>query len=325
MAEAVEKKKEEAKEGTSRWWEFYVVRYALGTVFGVLIVNVLVKSGVPIPFPEGNVNELTKPEGLSLLLGYGLAYCYLASAPILVFHSARFSLRVSGIRFSEITVALLSGATCAAWATYADGSVRSEELRVLTAVAIAVLLFVILLQWLALIRTVSGTDDMWKFYLGLDLRRRVKENRELVDSYRHLREHGNAFFVVFLELVLGLGLYVANKVSIFHSAVAATPTIDDTPTHLMQTLILVLLWIVPATYVWTIGCLLERKFGEDESILPSTPSDKQQRHEAADCPKDKDTAAIPGATLIAGLVGIVVGLVARGGDKRTVHPERLRD
>lgn len=314
MTEATEKKKEETKEGQSRWWEFYIVRYALGTVFGVLIVNLLAKSGGTIPFPEGNVSELTKSEGLPLLLGYGLAYCYLASAPILVFHAARFSLRISGIRFSEVIVAVVSAVAAGSWATYADGWVESKELRLLTTVAIAAILFVILLQWLALIRTASGTEEMWEFYRELDRRRRIKENRELVDSYRHLREHGNAFFVVFLELVLGLGLYVVNRVSVFHSVVA--PSAEGATTGLIQTLILVLLWIVPGAYVWTIGCVLERKFGKDNSVLTSSVSVQQELNASREPSADKGTTAILEKTLLVGIVGIALGLVARLGRRR---------
>ncbi len=278
MAEASEETKE-SKSGISRWWEFYVVRYALGTVFGALIVKILVQSGLSIPFPDGSVNEITKPEGLPLLIGYGLAYCYLASAPILVFHSARFSMQRTGWRPKTIGALILAAALTYAWGKYATQNFSSRVIFILTIFAIVMILYIIFLQLLALGAGITKTKEMWNFYRNLDEKRRVKENRELVDSYRHLREHGNAYFVVCLELLLGLGIYVAGKVSLFPPGIMSA-TGKNTPaespdfflqTALVQSLVLISVWIIPAAFVWAIGCYFEAEFANDSSMVPESP------------------------------------------------------
>lgn len=276
MAAADDDKKEEKSGGSGKWWEFYLVRYALGTVFGILIVYSLAKSGLPIPFPAGTVNDLTKPEGIALLLGYGLAYCYLASAPILVFHASRFSMHPIKYSFLTIFFIALSGAVIIILGIYFN-EIKSRNLYVFAPFAVGGVFFLILLQVRALYYGTFKVSDMWKFYLKLDANRRVKGNRELMDSYRHLREHGNAFFVVLLEMLLGVSLFVAGKVSIFPLKEIAVCSASDAnclaevPVGLIQSVILILIWIIPAATVWSIGCFLESEFANDLTIGNSPP------------------------------------------------------
>jgi len=273
MADKNEDKSEE-KPVTGRWWEFYFVRYALGTVFGVLIVNMLAKSGLAIPFPEGSITEISKPEGLPLLLGYGLAYCYLASAPILVFHATRFSMNEKFVRVTNVAFAVIAAVFAAVWAMRASSKIHSIFLYASAAIAVGIVSFLLLMQVRAIYYGTSRSIDMWKFYLKLDKNRRVKENRELIDSYRHLREHGNAFFVVFLELLLGLCLFIAGKVSIISFQELEVCNIKDAAcasgASVVQTIVLILIWIIPAATVWSIGCHLESEFANDKSIAPSS-------------------------------------------------------
>ncbi len=60
---------------------------------------------------------------------------------------------------------------------------------------------------------------------------------EFIESYKHLREHGNAFFILLMELVLALVLFSVEK------------------THIA--LLMALLWIAPACFVWFLGTYLE--------------------------------------------------------------------
>jgi len=68
---------------------------------------------------------------------------------------------------------------------------------------------------------------MWEFYLRLDRHRRIKANRELIDSYRHLREHGNAFAIVLLEMLPGLGIFLATKISVSPADLGALKPLGD--------------------------------------------------------------------------------------------------
>jgi hypothetical protein len=80
-----------------RWWEFYALRYALGTVMGVFILLYLfIHTDIATRFGLEKLAFLIPkdPKDLSfthlVILGVcGLAYCYLSSAPMLVFHALR--------------------------------------------------------------------------------------------------------------------------------------------------------------------------------------------------------------------------------------------
>ena len=279
MADPEEGKKEE-KSSTGKWWEFYVVRYALGTVFGVLIVDFLTKNGLSIPFPEGDVKEIAKAEGISLLIAYGLAYCYLASSPILLFHATRFSIKSKGFRHSTLCILIVAILLAGFWAAFAIRSTRVPTTGLAVAATVTIFFIVILMlsQVRALIVGTTKVEDMWIFYLKLDKNRRNKRNKELVDSYRHLREHGNAFFVVILELLLGLALYISAKISIFYPGVIETclvykPSCAPTSsTSFIQQFVLLVMWIIPAAVVWVIGCFLEAEFANDSTIAEQSAS-----------------------------------------------------
>ncbi|MEK3776639.1 hypothetical protein MHB85_19255 [Paenibacillus sp. FSL K6-4396] len=176
-----------------RWWEFYLVRYFVGTVVGTIIVLLLV-------FGEGsNVKDiLVKVDAFKVsvnnfqmvhlwLYGFlGLAFCYIASGPILLFHAIRGFV-------------------------YKDNRER----------------------------------DIYKYYEQLAEHRAKREKndaiKEYVESYKHLREHGNAFFIVLMEIILGILLFWFSKIAI---------------------IIVIVIWVLAGAYVWTIGTYLERKLSE---------------------------------------------------------------
>ena len=80
-----------------RWWEFYALRYALGSVMGVFILlYIFIHTDIATKFGLEKLAFLIPkdPKDLSfthlVILGVcGLAYCYLSSAPMLVFHALR--------------------------------------------------------------------------------------------------------------------------------------------------------------------------------------------------------------------------------------------
>lgn len=277
MAEDKSEKKED-KSGEGKWWEFYLVRYALGTVFGVLIVNALVKSGLAVPFPDASISEIGKPEGYPLLIAYGLAYCYLSSAPILVFHASRFAMRQTGVRPSTIGILAVSALAAIAWWSVVNREGFTAALFVSSGITIGSVCFILLTQVRALYHGMTNPGGMWEFYRRLDENRRNSANKELIDSYRHLREHGNAFFVVLLELLLGLGLYVAGKVSLFPPAIIGKCVSGNLGCDVMltqgviQTISVIAIWVVPGAAVWGIGCLLEAQFASDATIGTQVPA-----------------------------------------------------
>ena len=68
-----------------------------------------------------------------------------------------------------------------------------KTLFCVTAYALVLLLE---LEIVSVYRSLAGSRLLFEFYDLLDKRR--SSRGELVKSYRHLREHGNSFFIVFL-------------------------------------------------------------------------------------------------------------------------------
>jgi len=77
-------------------WNYYFLRYFVGTVVGAVIVYFLVNNGIFSGHDLFNFDQLSfdlpksiEGKDVTLFLVLGLAYCYIASAPGTVFHAAR--------------------------------------------------------------------------------------------------------------------------------------------------------------------------------------------------------------------------------------------
>jgi hypothetical protein len=228
----------------NKWWEYYAVRYFVGTVVGALVVAFLnLEPGSP--FKDrlailGASKEATFL-GVGLVAALGFAFCYIASAPVLTLHATRAHLRFSVIRASPCTFActlilptLLT--ICLFW-------------QFLSPIAAASSGFVIGVEsGLVLLTVFTKFNVVENFYRDLATARSngmpKKDNPptpgiEYITSYRHLREHGNAFLIVLLE---GLLAY-----TLFHS-----------PSRCYAMTILAL-WLFPAATVWLVGTVLESR------------------------------------------------------------------
>lgn len=245
------------KKSDNRWWEFYFVRYFVGTTLGAVVVLFLATSNSPVFVSQGEVASILKslkPERfesgyLAVLATIGLAFCYIASSPVLVLHATRgFLLKIRTsfnwwlIAFFSITVFALSGAqSYVLWlALKTKGDPwASQDFYAGTAFLFLVsLVFAgqLFLLWLSL----SGREkNAFEYYDELVKKRAETKGagKEYMESYRHLREHGNAFFIVLLELLLGAAL--------FYSPVPWA--------------VLLMLWIFPAAGVWFFGTFLESR------------------------------------------------------------------
>lgn len=232
------------RDSTNRWWEYYFLRYFVGTVVGSMAVVFLTKfpgshfSGLPLTAIKDSSDLGIK--NVTVLAALGFAYCYIASAPMLLLHATRAQLLLTPLRTrlkfwattsASIVVlyfALLKPLSISFW------SYQSS--------ALIVFLVIVGLQ-VGVIGAACWNrfEAITSFYLEL-ARKRADEKEwvaEYVESYRHLREHGNAFSILFLEFALGLLLVGAPRLRI---AVLAT-----------------VLWIFPSTLSWCIGTLLESK------------------------------------------------------------------
>ena len=242
-------------DGWTRWWEFYAIRYAMGTVVGAILFYFLCQSSLalqPLPFqtlPVGSATEkpVVGPQldatRLTLLAAYGLVYCYIASAPVLVFHAGRFLLELgTGPRTKLKWLALcILPPILVAVVAYALPSSRPLAERLLFSGSSFALAAILLLQIVVVCRTLSRNAELYAFYARLAARR-GQATGEITESYRHLREHGNSFFIVFLEAVLALILF---------GATTLTPVSVGTMRVTADAVLPVILvaWIVPSALV----------------------------------------------------------------------------
>ena len=86
--------------------------------------------------------------------------------------------------------------------------------------------------------------------------RRIIWHRDYMDSYRHLREHGNSAFIFLLELGLAALVYCV----ITKSGKSAQRELSDVG-------ILFAIWAIPAVFVHLIGQHLERRFSHFDRRL----------------------------------------------------------
>ncbi len=163
-------KKEDSS--SQRWWEFYGIRYGMGTVIGGIILFVLFKSNAllkPLLFVTAD-GKLEGPQ-LTLLAAYGLVFCYISSAPILVFHAGRFILNEKFVTDLNLIIRLMVvfvlPATIA-FITYIF-SANEPNTKILCASTAFILAIITSLQSVFLIPSLFKNDRLYLFYEKLAL------------------------------------------------------------------------------------------------------------------------------------------------------------
>ncbi len=231
-----------------------MVRYFVGTIIGAGITMILkfysnsaLKSFVIFKyFSETTINTQT----LILIASYGFAYCYIASGPMLVVHTSRCIFRKRKLRdvlVLFIPILIISSAI----ATIANIKYRncfwSANLYFLVILAQLLILYLLFVHF---------RDEFRLFYRNIAVARGTKKNigikKEYIESYRHLREHGNAFIILVYEFILGYTLL-------------NIPSIPGYDTEILVGLI-ICLWVLPAALIWIAGTIMEYKL-EDNSFF----------------------------------------------------------
>ena len=247
----------EKKKPDNRWWEFYFVRYFVGTAIGAIVVLFLATDSSPVFTNQGalaTILKLLRPEKfesgyIAVLATVGLAFCFIASAPILVFHSVRGSFHQSGswknrkvMAWFSITLLIVTGLQLAMlWSALSikGNPILSPEFYKGIAFTVFVSLLFVVQLFLLWLEMFGQEKHAFEYYENLVKRRASASaaGNEFIESYRHLREHGNAFFAVLLELLLGAVLFY-------------TP---------LPWAVILMLWIFPAAVVWLFGTLMESR------------------------------------------------------------------
>ena len=228
----------------NKWWEYYAVRYFVGTVAGTGVVAYLATQtalGLELSSLLGDAGARPQVLNATLLAALGFAYCYVASVPMLVMHTARAHVRLRALahdwRRHLVTTPIATAVI--AWAA-------SGQLSPAAAATVAVLLGVQFgLVVLILLDRFHTVENIYRNLTKARARNYVRaaepeeHTDEYVTSYRHLREHGNAVSILILE---GLLAWLLSEVSSPFSA-----------------LTLVGVWLLPGPAAWLVGTALESR------------------------------------------------------------------
>lgn len=236
----------------NKWLELYFIRYFVGTIVGGATALYLNTSGtsqlfnliIPQLHAVQNVADVSNMSAqvLLLLAAIGLAFCYISSAPVLVLHATRGLVIDSDNKLYDWLVrgTILLTTAVSVWHYY-DQPV--PDLR--GAIAIFVLATITLLQFINIFFSLTKNGELSHVYyrnLTKARSRDTEEARQHIESYRQLREHGNAFLILICEMALGIIL-----------ASAPTPNLA---------FVALLVWITPAAMVWGVGTILEYRFAK---------------------------------------------------------------
>ena len=239
------------EQNDSHWWEFYGVRYAQGTVVGAMIVFFLFSQNEALKkllFLPADPKDFGMPH-LILLSVYGLAYCHIASAPILIMHAGRGLLFRSktnlnpnrGLVCRVLWVLVPSLLTSTIYFLNAAPQKTIESLSVFMFAML--IMFQVQILWSIFRKSWKETID---YYLAIVEKRNKHKDSGYVESYKHIREHGNSFLIVAFQFFLAFPIFMF----VSQQTIAS----EDAIRHL---LIIVLVWMLPAATIWFFGNKLE--------------------------------------------------------------------
>ena len=213
-----------------------------GTLFGTVVGStiVLFLSKRPIYSFLQPIPGLNDTKAAFLLGALGLAYCYVASAPMLTIHALRgeFSLRLKPKTWRQIAIIFSTLGLVVGGGFYLSflhyGSQSAIDIK-----SLATLSLIVAAQGTSIILGVKRNFIKTSHFYSNLSRARAEEGNvpNYVESYRHLREHGNAYSIIVFEIILAFVL--ASVSSTWEIALA------------------ILLWVFPAGCCWFIATALE--------------------------------------------------------------------
>jgi hypothetical protein len=246
-------------------WNYYFLRYGAGTIVGAAIIAFFSKQFanshcqwiLTLISAFGGIKS--EAATLTVYTALGFTYCYVSSAPGTVFHATRglFNPHLPRAKRSHCLITWLIGVFLIVISisivflnsyspTVFDISERDLNWKQLCGVG--VFAFIMLLQLTLLFFCFFKFPLVAHFYQQMTRERSRKENniQNYRTSYRDLREHGNAFEVIILELVLASAL------------LSFTNYIP----------LIIIIWILPAALCWVIGTMLEFRIPKP---IPNSP------------------------------------------------------
>lgn len=137
------------------------------------------------------------------------------------------------------------------------GSVLSESAQIWWILSLPAF-WILVGQYTVLYRLLHEKEKFVDFYARLFKARRMKNAKDVRDTYTHLREHSNSVFIVVIELTL-LALFMAVSSTLSHKNIKSQP--PETIGALL--LFCLVLWMVPTVFMWARANSLEVEFSEN--------------------------------------------------------------
>ncbi|MBS7806951.1 hypothetical protein [Variovorax sp. PCZ-1] len=132
----------------------------------------------------------------------------------------------------------------------------------------APILWIGLIQYVVLAQLWYDEPKVNQFYAYLFHARRQEGNRDVRETYTHLREHSNSIFIVLIELcwlalILGFSLlYEPPKI----------PTPGALDARILYVLFAIGIWVVPTVFLWSRANAMERFFSENPVVFLEKPT-----------------------------------------------------
>jgi hypothetical protein len=185
----------------------------------------------------------------------GLTFCYISSVPMLTIHTARVYLRwewwltkekwwLPRRRLIALGVVLLLP-SLAAYFLVSELIGCNAFAQKVALVALSVL---VLFQASLVLGVLISPEETAQFYDKLSEKR--TNHSDFVESYRHMREHGNSVLIVLGELFLTFCLWEIHPSNSSESSV------------LLYFGVILAIWLIPSGLVWMVGTQLERHLTE---------------------------------------------------------------
>ncbi len=280
-----------------RWWESYLVRYFVGTLIGSVIVAALAlelapmlksilmtKGASPDKAAESLERLAASPAAAIIWIIAGLAFCYVSSAPITVFHATRMYRRFPNVlaRYFWWLWSLTVLVDLVILFPFGHGATKAGGLLWLLA---APAIWVWFMQYMCVLRMHVDSTKLWQlaryllrtlkidrwttslakreneqcklagsrfftdFYVRLSLARQAEHASGIRESYTHLREHSNSIFIAVIEISLASLLLLL--IGSFKSRVGAADTFIYIALFLSS-------WLLPNVLLWSQANHLER-------------------------------------------------------------------
>ncbi|WP_141113084.1 hypothetical protein [Chromobacterium haemolyticum] len=231
----------------SNWWEGYIIRYSLGTLVGSLICWFLVSNLAETSQVRLFVFSKETVVNYVIIAFMGLTFCYIASAPMLVLHVSRYQERKKSfgrcfdrfVFFALFSWLALAGGVLY-FCGYFDVELTWHQVKLISILGVVVLVLIVVQMGMQP-KSEEDIAHVFDFYDKLSFLRFYTFS-DIMTSYRHMREHGNAYAVLLLELLLGFTLWLALKL------------------HIYLVPMVVVAWVSPAAYSWQVGTNIEKMY-----------------------------------------------------------------